>query len=303
MRALSEEKEKICGRFDFPENAAYLIDFFFDDRQRDLILHAPDTFTEADYEPGFVRQCYRDGLVSYADYDRGIFQLSNFYNMFDVFICAHQDHYNQLTRHEKGTLDTWYFDRYYDSLKGEVPTPDRILSLEDTLRFVDEHEETIYLNPCDCRSLTGDCGHSRSTCLSYRGGPNSFADRGISKTLTKEEAKEMIIAADREGLMHTVNPSGVCNCCSDCCYLFRSQKRRDSLGVWPATETIIKLDADKCVGCGKCARRCHFSVFTLNREIRKVSADVSTCVGCGICQTQCPSGALTLVPRPERAVS
>ncbi len=297
MRALSEREEKICRRFDYPENAAYLIDFFFDDRQQELILNAPDTFTEADYEPGFVQQCYRGGLVSYVDYDRGIFQLSNFYNMFDVFVCTHQEKYHHLTRHEKGMLDTWYFDRYYDSLEGEIPTPDRILSLKDTLKFIDSHEGTIYLNPCDCRSLTGDCGHSLSTCLSFRGGVNSFADRGISKVLTKEEARQMVIAADREGLMHTVNPSGVCNCCSDCCYLFRSQKRRGSLGVWPTTQTVIELHADKCIGCGKCERRCHFSVFTMNREIRKVSADISTCVGCGICQTQCPSGALTLVPR------
>ena len=74
------------------------------------------------------------------------------------------------------------------------------------------------------------------TCVTYKDGINSFVDRGLSKKISKEEAKEVVRRADAAGLMHTAGMGGICNCCGDCCYLFRAQKRRKSTGVWPAAK-------------------------------------------------------------------
>ncbi|MEM5767972.1 MAG: 4Fe-4S binding protein, partial [Bacillota bacterium] len=151
-----------------------------------------------------------------------------------------------------------------------------------------------YLNYCDCRSLGGDCGLPTRTCITYKNGINSFAHRGLSVHISKEQAKEIVIGADKAGLMHTVNPNGICNCCDDCCYLFRAQSRRNSAGFWPKTQHLVEIDGDKCVACGNCVETCRFHALHISERI---DADLSRCVGCGICVQACPAKALKLRKR------
>ena len=164
------------------------------------------------------------------------------------------------------------------------------------LQFIDDQKDRpVYLNNCDCKSLTGDCGLPVRTCITYKDGINTFADRGLSERIDAERAKEIIRETDKAGLMHTCNPNGICNCCDDCCYLFRGQKLLDSYAVWPLTDYIVSFDEDKCVGCGLCVKRCRMKVF--EKDGRKITADTAHCAGCGLCVNTCPKKALTLVSR------
>jgi heterodisulfide reductase subunit A-like polyferredoxin len=88
----------------------------------------------------------------------------------------------------------------------------------------------------------------------------------------------------------------MCNCCDDCCYLFRARARRGSGRVWPESRHIVSLDADRCIGCGICLGRCRFGVFDESdlSEGGRASADSSRCVGCGVCTATCPAGALSV---------
>lgn len=113
--------------------------------------------------------------------------------------------------------------------------------------------------------------------------------------MDKEGAKQVVIDAHEAGLMHTANPNGICNCCGDCCYVLRSQQRRKSIGVWPPSKYVIEFDESKCIGCGKCAKRCHFGVFEIKEG--KVTVDESKCIGCGICNSTCKKNALTMKER------
>ena len=57
----------------------------------------------------------------------------------------------------------------------------------------------------------------------------------------------------------------------------------------------IKLDEQKCTGCGMCLDVCPHHVFAMNgKKVRIDSRD--TCMECGACARNCPSGAITVTP-------
>jgi len=54
----------------------------------------------------------------------------------------------------------------------------------------------------------------------------------------------------------------------------------------------VKIDVEKCVGCGTCVEECPSDALSLKDEIAIVDDDL--CVECGLCVEVCPSDALSL---------
>jgi len=284
--------EKMFSREEIALGAAVTSEpFTKEDIQRIL---GPQTDIEA-----FISNAYYHGVISYADEGMTAFKLNDFYDSLDIFAVSRQEEYRALPKEGQKAMADWAFDTFYNRLdpdRSVRPGADVILPLEEVLQFIEDRRgRQVYLNYCDCKSLNGECGKPSHVCITYNDGVNSFVHRGLSEKLTAEEAKKVVMDADKAGLMHTVNGDTICNCCDDCCYLFRSQKRRNSAGFWPKTEHIIHWDGTKCVHCGLCAKRCMFHVFTKSGD--RISVDTTGCVGCGICATACPKGALELIGR------
>lgn len=168
--------------------------------------------------------------------------LGSFYGRLDIFATDETEIYDSLSREDKEKLDRWYFQAYVNSLGDSLrPTEDEVLPLDEVLRFIDERDDTPYLASCDCRRLIQNCSQPVETCITYRTAPNSFVKRGLAKAITKEEAKEIVRMADEKGLIHTINPGGICSCCTDCCYLFRAAEYRHSLGSWPRVSYQVEM--------------------------------------------------------------
>jgi Pyruvate/2-oxoacid:ferredoxin oxidoreductase delta subunit len=307
---MGEMRDKIVEKFQIPEPAVPFLDVFF--TEEDLLVIdgvEKDAFTAADVTPlltreasDYLEEAYRRGIVSWKDRSSGLYQLNNFYGFLDVFVVTQKERYHEkISREDRGRIDAWYFSTYCSRLDPDYshrPTEDVILTLEESLEYIDRDDRQLYWTNCDCKCLLGDCGLPTKVCLSYAQGDNAYSDRQVSEPVTKEQAKQILRDADRAGLMHTWNPGGFCNCCGDCCYLFRAQKVRGSIRLWPRQNYLISYDREKCVGCGLCTRRCHFQVLTKNEE-KKITLDTSRCVGCGICANACPAEALKLVRLEE----
>ncbi|MFC1495822.1 mercury methylation ferredoxin HgcB [Candidatus Margulisiibacteriota bacterium] len=57
----------------------------------------------------------------------------------------------------------------------------------------------------------------------------------------------------------------------------------------------LKLNQDKCTGCGMCVTVCPHPVFEL-KDKKVYIKNINACMECGACQTNCPEGALEVKP-------
>ncbi|MHA2473667.1 MAG: DUF362 domain-containing protein [Promethearchaeota archaeon] len=180
----------------------------------------------------------------------------------------------------------------------------------------------IVLRTCPCRERWDCKNHSTEYGCIFMGDDtkNMVLDSSEGYVATKEQAIEHLRNAMEDGLVpllgrnvaeaedgHGVMDTGRflsgCFCCECCCIGVTTRKffgltglDRESGGSMEGWK--IKVDHDKCVGCGECVEICPFNF----RKVvdGKVSVDPDQCIGCGRCLNVCPEGAISVdVEDPE----
>ena len=278
----------------------------------EIVSLMKDTVTDVNellehaYRREVLNKEVKDGIIYYT--------ISNFYARLDNH--SKWGNYYVLPRNIRKKLDKWCFEEY---LKRHnhfqeviVSDPDYDNCHNDWILLLSEVEEMIdaaralRVVPVTARCCD-NCDRPREVCLYF---DDHITDRTGGRTLTKEEAKELVRMADKKGLMHTGGPynwkvkglSVVCNCCIDCCYPFRAAQKFGTKGKWPKSRYIAKYDAEKCRLCGLCTKRCPFGAFCFgDTEVEKdgklkknVMFDPELCWGCGLCANSCPAGAIVM---------
>lgn len=59
--------------------------------------------------------------------------------------------------------------------------------------------------------------------------------------------------------------------------------------------STLKLESEKCTGCGKCLEVCPHHVFSLSNR-KSIIVDKDRCMECGACVKNCPFQALEVKP-------
>lgn len=181
----------------------------------------------------------------------------------------------------------------------------QVLPIEDVERVIDR-VDSITRMPCGCRFLTTgktDKRYCFGLGIDKWGVLGKFPDACSSlEVLDKEQAKEILRAYDKEGLVHTiwtgVTPYvvGLCNCDRDCGAYKRYIELR-GIPYFFRAEYICRIDPDLCSGCKSCFKQCQFAALFYSSGLGKVYIDPTRCFGCGLCRAACPKDAIRLESR------
>jgi NAD-dependent dihydropyrimidine dehydrogenase PreA subunit len=171
-----------------------------------------------------------------------------------------------------------------------------------------EANDTFAVAPCICRTKEKKqgrgCDAPIETCLIFGEFADFYVKTGLGRYISKAEMKEKIVEANEASLV--LNPtnsrqiSAICCCCGCCCGILRGLQRYPKPAEVFVSSFVAEYDPEACVGCGVCLDRCQMQAIT--EENDKVSLNTDRCIGCGLCVSTCPTGALSLVRKPESAL-
>ena len=183
-----------------------------------------------------------------------------------------------------------------------LQTGSRILDFEGARKII-EGARNLAVTDCPCRLAARKCDAPLEVCIQIDRAADYATKRGTGRTLTKEEAVEILELSEKEGLVHCMeNRSGVgnilCNCC-ECCCQFTNIVIKYGKMICDPSRYQAEIDQDACTGCETCLDRCMFEAIEMvevNGGENTVSSVIAEkCMGCGVCATTCPEEAITLV--------
>ena len=169
-------------------------------------LALPPDETEALLHDAYTRSIVNreavDGVMTYthATFSERLDPLSMYENWRDVPAEA------------RAAVVQWQFEEFIKTWQPEVeallvdpdkPTsiPNRdVLLLAEALAMVDAASEYVVV-PCDCRSIVMACDRPRETCIRLDEDARKTLERGHGRRLTKDEMREVVIKANKAGLM------------------------------------------------------------------------------------------------------
>ncbi len=192
------------------------------------------------------------------------------------------------------------------AVEAEIPASVEIQPYDRVSHYI-ENSGYITLGTCYCRHhgelLGRPCDKPKDVCLFFGPSAKFIAERGFGRSISKEEALEVLDRAEKAGLIHcTSNTSKyiefICNCCICHCGILQSIKNAARPSSRAISGFIMTVDEEKCMGCGDCIDRCPMEALSMQDDI--VVRDADRCIGCGLCVSTCTTGALRMEPKPDR---
>jgi electron transport complex protein RnfB len=176
----------------------------------------------------------------------------------------------------------------------------------EDVKAIIQSKSKIAVADCICRVQQGllqkACDSPLEVCFQFGSHAQYYADKGMARFITQEEAIGIIDKCEEAGLVPqpfmSQDAGGLCNCCGDCCGILRSIKMHPKPAEMVLTNYYAEVDPDLCTGCETCIDRCQMEAFEIGAN-DTMEIDRDRCIGCGLCVTTCPSEALSLKPKPE----
>ena len=191
----------------------------------------------------------------------------------------------------------------------QIDSRTTVLAFEDTRKMIQD-AQSFRVMDCICRTEKAlqdkPCSHTLEVCLAFSKEENAYEGGTpvYGRTITKDEALEVLETAEKEGLVHCTynfehDQMFVCNCCSCCCGLMKLLTEYDTPYGLVRSNWEAVIDEELCETCGVCANeRCPVEAIE-ETDVGDYLVIGDRCIGCGVCVVSCPTEAMNLVPRPE----
>lgn len=203
----------------------------------------------------------------------------------------------------------------------------QVLPYEEVVKIL-ESQDYFVVTTCPCKHRKNldpnfpNCEYPTEVCLHFGMLGHYIVENGMGREITRKETEDILRQCAEVGLVHAIDnyqerPETICNCCKCCCIWFEAfYKLKHSMSLTPSNYHI-RTNAQTCVGCGLCVKRCpmealHLEDFPeakgrittiaggkkLENKTGKVSrVNIDLCIGCGVCAYKCPTKSLMLERR------
>jgi len=210
-----------------------------------------------------------------------------------------------------------YFQETQGGITGKGLSVHRVIPIQESIDFemevypyekasnLIENAQAWGVRDCICRvqkTLIGDpCDHPVENCLVFAPVEGYFENSEVDRSITKDEALQILRDSEEAGLVHTTGNyqdrnSYICNCCTCSCGILRAVAEFNNSAAIAKADFLVVVGDELCVACGDC-------VDALNVDGVVCEVDPRNCVGCGLCVPACPEEALVLVRREVGEVS
>ncbi len=253
-------------------------------------------------EKGLAIHSLRDGTDYYmaAQFVIGIWEYQ--VNRLDEDLIKDFNEYVPFLMKEQGKIKTKQLRviPVSQSINAEM----KVMGYEEAETIV-KAQSKIVVAPCICRTehniMGKGCGKMIEACLVFGGGAYFYEERGVGRTITSDEAIEILHKGIEQGLVlqpgNSKKPMNICMCCSCCCQILRNIKTSDSPAEFVNSSYFAKVDEETCIGCGNCEEKCPMGAVIVEDT---AFVDVKRCIGCGLCVTACDNGSIMLCPKDEK---
>ncbi len=181
----------------------------------------------------------------------------------------------------------------------------KILPFEEVEELISQYT-AFGVMPCSCRTKAKFLGYTNKmpidVCMTFDMGAEYFIENGMAKRLSKEEALELLIKCEKQGLVHsTLNaqkPEFICNCDKEHCGILKGMTKFHRPGFFAFSNFRAKIDDTiECNECYRCVDLCPtHAIYPSIEEEGKYNLELKRdlCIGCGICSTNCSVKRLVL---------
>ena len=181
----------------------------------------------------------------------------------------------------------------------------KIASYEDAVEILRGKDKIIVAN-CICRKrkevLDEGCGKHLEACFMFGSMGEYYLDRNMGRVVSLDEGINILKECREAGLVTqpatSQNPSGMCNCCGDCCGVLSAIKKHPNPAEIIFSNHVVSANTEECTACELCLDRCQMEALVLSEDVIEVLEH--RCIGCGLCITTCPTEVLSLMKKPKK---